>query len=41
MIDKPSFRAIENRFEQLAIAMVMTLLGSSILAFVFFLAELP
>ena len=41
MIDKTDFQAIEERMEQLAAAIVLTLLASSILGFVFFLSELP
>ena len=41
MIDKTSFQAIEERFEQLAIAIVVTLLATSILGFVVFLIDLP
>lgn len=41
MIDKTDFQAIEERMEQLATAIVLTLLASSILGFVFLLSELP
>jgi hypothetical protein len=40
MIDKTDFQAVEQRIEQLATAIVVTLLASSILGFVFFLLEL-
>ncbi len=41
MIDKTSFQAIEERFEHLATAIVVTLLATSILGFVLFLIDLP
>ena len=41
MSDKTGFQAFEDRMEQLAMAIVVTLLGSAILGFVFLLAELP
>jgi hypothetical protein len=41
MIDKADFQAVEDRIEQLAIAIVVTLLATSVLGFVFFLMELP
>jgi hypothetical protein len=41
MIDTPDFQAFEDRFKQLATAIVVTLLATSILGFVFFLIELP
>ena len=41
MIDKTSFQAFEERFEQLAIAIVVTLLATSILGFVVLLIGLP
>jgi len=41
MIDKPDFQAFEERIEQLATAIIVTLLASSILGFAFFLSELP
>lgn len=41
MIDKTSFQAFEDRFEQLAAAIVVTLLATSILGFVVLLIDLP
>ena len=41
MIDKTSFQAFEERFEQFATAVVVTLLATSILGFVVLLLDLP
>jgi len=41
MNDKTGFQAFEDRLEQLAMAIVLTLLGSAILRFVFLLVDLP
>ena len=41
MIDKTNFQAVEERFERLATAIVVTLLATSILGFVLLLVDLP